>query len=46
MNHDDLERRLAELVQAAHDSGMSDEGIIDVLMDAVEALREGLTQSQ
>ncbi len=42
MTHDDLDRRIADVVQAARDAGMSDETIIDVLLDHVEVLREQL----
>ena len=43
MTHEDLEKRLADLVQAARDGGLSDEAVIEVLLDHVEALREGLS---
>ena len=43
MTREDLEKRLADLVQAAREGGLSDEEIIDVLLDHVEALQEGLS---
>ena len=42
MTHDDLEKRIADVVRAARDAGMSDETIIEVLLDHAEALQEGL----
>ena len=43
MTHDGLDKRIADLVQDARDAGMSDEAIIEVLLDHVEALSEGLS---
>ena len=43
MTHEDLEKRLTDLVQAAREGGLSNEAVIEVLLDHVEALREGLT---
>ena len=40
MTHDDLDKRITDVVQAARDAGMSDEAIIGVLLDHVDALSE------
>jgi hypothetical protein len=39
----DLTREIQRLVAKSRDAGMSDEAIIDVLLENVEALREGLS---
>ena len=44
MTHDDLDRRIADVVRAARDAGMSDAAIIEVLLDHVDALGEQMDQ--